>query len=283
VTMTVSTDICERSSGETAAVVTLRARMRRTSGRWCQKHAYERFGGVVPASGQIRHSCRSGAPEQRPDGKDRVGTLKEALLRRDHRIHAGDDPVNESDPSGDWIVTGTIGQKFSPTKAEAFVQALVTPAVRQVTFETELGNRRVDSYAILPDWLNEVKTGYVTNDASTDLQTAKDGLLLDARQGTVAYDAQSGGLVAGVVTPILGDTWWVLPNDPGGVSYMTGPQQNALTFDGINAIILKYQMDSNDSIFTSALGEAANQEDGTQIKSIFASQNVLACPGPTLP
>lgn len=60
-----------------------------------------RIVGVVQASGQIGHSCRSGAPEHRPDGKERVGALKEARLRRDHRIYAGDDPVDETDPSGD--------------------------------------------------------------------------------------------------------------------------------------------------------------------------------------
>jgi hypothetical protein len=131
-----------------------------------------------------------------------------------------------------------------------------------------------------------VKTGTVNNDAATDLQVAKDEILLEARQGVVSATKADGTAVAGAKLPVLGDTWWVLPN-LGETSYVTQPQIDALTSGGINLVILEYKQMSNDSIFQSdeagqsQVAYAAERDDGVQIRSLFLSQNYgPVCPVP---
>jgi hypothetical protein len=69
--------------------------------------------------------------------------------------------VNLSDPTGLWIEDALTDKTFTPDAAQAFVESWVAPRIRQIAFETELGNRVVDAYGVLNQWMNEVKTGGV--------------------------------------------------------------------------------------------------------------------------
>ena len=51
---------------------------------------------------------------------------------------------------------------------------------------------------------------------------------------------------------------------------MTGPQQKALTFDGINALILKYK-ENGDPVDPAEVGRAAQSKDPQDIRSTLTN------------
>jgi RHS repeat-associated protein len=186
-------------------------------------------------------------------------------------VYAGDDSVNETDPTGLWIEDALIDKTFTPDGAQNFVESLVAPFIRQMAFETEVGNRVVDAYGVSKEWMNEVKTGSVNNTASNDLQSTKDGLLKAAGYGIVKYVEGYGSSVKGLKFTIRGGTWWVLPN-LAEQSSMSQPQKNALTFDGINAIIFHYVPPGDLApVSTSQLANAAQSDNAANVHATLRS------------
>jgi hypothetical protein len=176
--------------------------------------------------------------------------------------YAGDDPVNESDPSGDWVWLFGITHGFSPDDAQDFVATLLAPSQTEVPFrninygvwvtpddflEEGFGSRQVDVYSTVPHWINEVKTGYIVDRSKYPyhLQAEKDAGL-----------ALPGAAVAGGNPPVNGAVWWFLPN----TGCKTGTTSSFLSFlihQKINVVIFICDPDADDNEYVTNRSKAA--------------------------
>jgi hypothetical protein len=165
-------------------------------------------------------------------------------------------------------VTGQIGRGFTWWEAESFVATLVPNSEEQVPFNTPSvpQYRNVDVYGRNSGWMNEVKTGSISNSAAQQTQIRKDNSLMTQGSGFV----RSGNL-KGRKLPIKGDTWWFLPNSV-GITNPSHPLIRNLEANGINIVILYFNNEGVQSLDSSAVGIAA---DSASCKGITAALQVI--------
>ena len=170
---------------------------------------------------QTDRSLLHGCSETRP-GRARVHKGDPHVGQADEPYtYAGDDPVNESDPSGlaslglasayctlPYVICDYTSLRFAlPYLAEWYVaatQGLVAVQVHKF-FQTSLGNRFVDVYNTVTDQITEVKTGTQSGPA----------LILQARKDDELVTARGGVSTGGVRAPVSSAEWDFYPNGSG--------------------------------------------------------------------
>lgn len=72
--------------------------------------------------------------------------------------------------------------------------------------------------------------------------------------------------------------WWFVPNTS-GTTNPSEPLQKSLAANGINIIILNYNSESDNSLYSSAYGSLANSPCSSALNTINSAQNSITAEG----